>query len=108
MVRSVASRPGMIAALVLLSARTVLAQDTPIAGARLTVIEKKMGGLSVTIENLRDVPLVAWEVGVVRPGSPAPGVVQTADFTQPSMHRSGSGPIADVAPEAWGARQPRE
>jgi hypothetical protein len=50
-----------IAALVALSAPAVTAQDTPIAGARLRVIEKNTGGLSVTIENLRDAPLVAWK-----------------------------------------------
>ena len=83
-----------IAALVVLPGRVTFAQDTPITGARVTVIEKHTGGLSVTLENLRDAPLVMWEVGAVRPGSAEPVTVQTANFTHPGRYGPDSGPVA--------------
>ena len=42
------------------------AQDTPITGARFTLIERRESSLSVTLENLRDVPLVFWQIAIVR------------------------------------------
>jgi hypothetical protein len=87
-------RAGAIATVALLTARATLAQNTAVTGARVTVIEKNTGVLSVTLENLRDAPLVAWEIGLVRPGLPEPPAVQTADFTQPWRYEPDDGPVA--------------
>lgn len=89
-----AFRAGAIAVSVVLLARATLAQDTAVTGARLTVIEKNTGVLLVTLENLRDAPLVAWEIALLRPGLHEPGVVQTADFTQPWRYEPDDGPVA--------------
>jgi hypothetical protein len=53
-------RIGAPAALVLTAAIPALAQDTAITGARVTVVEKPAGTLSITLHNLRESPLAAW------------------------------------------------
>jgi hypothetical protein len=82
----------LVVAGVLLASPTALAQDSPITGARFTLVERNESALSVTLENLRNSPLVAWEIGVVPPGSRTPTAVHSSDYT---MARSdAAGPVA--------------
>jgi hypothetical protein len=69
------------------------AQDSPITGARFTLIEKAEPSLSVSIENLRDVPLVQWEIGTVRAGSARPNRVTSFFRTDPGPYAAGEGPV---------------
>ena len=59
--------------LVLLAPSVVAhAQDTPIVGARFTLVEKSEPALTVTLENLRDAPLVEWQIATLPAGSGRP------------------------------------
>lgn len=77
----------------LLIAASASAQDTRIAGARFTVIEKNEDVLAVTIENLRDSPLVAWEIGVLPPGDRMAAAIHSAEFAPAAKYGPESGPV---------------
>lgn len=81
----------------LVSARASSAQDSPVTGARVTVVEQKKRGLEITLENLRDTPLVAWELRVVIPGSSEPAVSQLSDFV---AYPAENGPVPPGARRA--------
>ena len=91
------TRIGAPAALILVAAIPVLAQDSAITGARVAVIEKPAGTLSITLHNLRESPLVAWELAVVRPGKAVP-VTAISDFSRPLDYAPGSGPVKQGEP----------
>jgi hypothetical protein len=70
------------------------AQDPAVAGARASIVEKRMGAVSVTVTNRRDSALVAWEIGLFRPGAPRPEYVSGSDFTGSIVSFSAdSGPV---------------
>ena len=69
------------------------AQDTPIRGARFTLVEKPEPSLSVTLENLRDVPLVQWEIATVPAGSASPNRVTSFYRTRPGPYAPDDGPV---------------
>jgi hypothetical protein len=81
-----------LVAIVLLSP-AAYAQDTPITGARFTVVEKSEPALTVTLENLRDAPLVVWEIATVREGSSRP--ITTYSFYRTASRQYGpdDGPV---------------
>lgn len=83
-----------VATLLLLPAEADAAQDSPVTGARVSVIERSTGALAVTLENLREAPLVAWQVGAVPPGASDPGPVHTADHSHPGSFAPDTGPLA--------------
>ena len=87
------TRMGAPAVIVLSAAMPALVQDSAITGARVTVIEKSADALSITLQNLRDSPLVVWELALVRRGASAPTVVTATDFTRPFPYRPDSGPL---------------
>jgi hypothetical protein len=90
------NHPFRIASLLflLLAVRSVgHAQDSPVTGARFTLIEKPEPSLSVTLENLRDVPLVQWEVATVRAGFARPNRVTSFFRTHPGPYAAGDGPV---------------
>ena len=89
------TRMGLSAALILAAAIPVLAQDSAITGARVTVVEKPAGTLLVGLQNLRDSPLVAWELRV-RSGATSPGIVSSTDFTGPGPYVAGDGPLSPL------------
>lgn len=62
------------------------AQDSPITGARFTVVEKREPALTVTLENLRDAPLVVWEIATVREGSTRPITIHSFYSSPVSPH----------------------
>ena len=64
---------------VVLLAPSAHAQDTQISSARFTLIEKSEPALTVTLENLRDVPLVAWETATLHEDSTQPATVSFHD-----------------------------
>lgn len=70
-----------------------LGQDSPVTGARLTIVQKNEGGLSVTLSNQRNSALVAWEIGVFRERSDRPVYVTTSDYTRGGNYEPGSGPV---------------
>ena len=79
-----------------LFALSVSAQDTEVKGARVSLARKPSAVLNVTIENRRDSPLVAWEIGVSSPARPSPGqMVHGSDFSGRKIEPwQTSGPIA--------------
>lgn len=87
------TRIGTSAALVLYAALPALAQDRTITGARASIIEKPAGALSITLQNLRDSPLVAWELAIAAQGAAAPAVAMATDFTRPFAYRPANGPL---------------
>ena len=89
-------RVGLVLALVLLGPAISLAQDPRITSVRFALVEKDEGALSVTLENLRESPLVAWEIGVGRPGSATPSIIHTSDHTARPDALDG-GPVAPRA-----------
>lgn len=57
-------------------------QDAEVKGARISLARKSSAVLNVTIENRRDIPLVAWEIGVSPAAKPSPGMlVHGSDFS---------------------------
>lgn len=77
----------------LASAGAVRAQDPPITGARFTLLERSEGSLSVTLENVRDVPLVAWQIVTVGNGSNRTITTYWRDRTSTEPYSPGDGPI---------------
>ena len=79
-----------------LSALSALAQDTEIRGARVSLVRKPSAVLNVTIENRRDSPLVAWELGLSSSAKPSPGLMtHGSDFSGRKIELwQTSGPIA--------------
>src|SRR5947208_1866050 len=87
-------RIALAATLLVGAAGAAQAQDTPITGARFTLIEKREGSLSVTLENLRDVPLVFWQIDIVRDRSDRPVMTHWSDRTMPTeRYSAGDGPV---------------
>jgi hypothetical protein len=75
------------------SSITIAAQDTPITGARLTLVEKSEPALTVTLENLRDVPLVAWETATLHEDSTQPATVSFQDRRSTQGNASENGAV---------------
>ena len=84
-----------LAITVVLLALSISSQDTEVKGARASVTRKPGAVLNVTIENRRDSPLVAWEIGLSEPGAAFARMTSGSDFsgrkTEPWLT---SGPIA--------------
>src|SRR5262245_59329743 len=89
----IASRVIVTGAILLLVPHAAIAQDTPITGARLTIVEKSVGGVSVTIDNMRCAPLVAWEVGFVAPGNSTAYSVRSWSASLTGSYSAGNGPV---------------
>ena len=92
------TRTFIIAAVLL--AQVLLAQTLPqapqileIKGARVTVVPRKAAGLSVTLQNRRNSPLVECAIGVTRPGGSAPSEFFSYYFSAPYPWRPDSGPL---------------
>jgi len=64
-----------------LLALSVPPQDTEVKGARVSVVRKPRAFLNVTIENRRDSPLVAWQIGLSEPGTSVGRMTHSADFS---------------------------
>ena len=85
-----------VAALLALPAPS-LAQTAEVTGARLTIVERPESSFSVTLSNLRDVPLVAWELGLFRPGRTRDEGISFSDYSYYSSatnYAPGDGPLA--------------
>jgi hypothetical protein len=59
---------------------TLAGQDMAVTHARISLKPRSVSIERVTIENLSDVPLVAWEVGVFAPGASSPSLTASSDF----------------------------
>jgi hypothetical protein len=90
------TRMGAPAVLFLSTAIPALAQDSTVTGARVKVVDRAAGTLSITLHNLRESPLVAWELAVVRPRTPP--VTGISDFIRPFAYPSDSGPVTQGEP----------
>lgn len=89
-------RPFLLAGLLLI-ATAAAAQDTPIAGARVAQASRTTAIERITLENRRESPLVAFQIGVSVPGAASPAKTYWADYTFDGAPTSG----------AVGARQRR-
>lgn len=70
-------------------------QDTEVKGARVSVVRKPSAVMNVTIENRRDSPLVAWEIGLSEPGASFARMTSGSDFSgRKAEPGHTSGPIA--------------
>ena len=69
-------------------------QDVDVKNATIALQPKAIAVEIVTVENRRSSPLVAWEIGLSRPGEARPSVPANADFSWQVLHpNSTSGPI---------------
>lgn len=69
-------------------------QDPLVTGARISVIRDPASVVSVTLENLRHAPLVAWELGLQRSGADRPETIESADFSAAGPWAPDFGPVA--------------
>lgn len=77
-----------------LCALSAPAQDTDVKGARVSLVRKSSAVLNVTIENRRDIPLVAWQIGLSAPGATFPRTIYGSDYSGRKIEPSqASGPI---------------
>jgi hypothetical protein len=67
-------------------------QDPIVTSARVSVDLRATPGVAVWIENQRDVPLVAWDIGFVRSGR-LTGFFRSDQSLSTSTHPPGRGPI---------------
>lgn len=79
-------------------ARAAGAQDTPITSVRVTVAATSMGTAAV-VQNLRDSPLLAWQIETTR------GIILVANYIGVLLPTPGFGPLAPhearTVPLAW-------
>jgi hypothetical protein len=68
--------------------------QTEITGARISLVRKTMDVMSVTLENRRDSPLVAWRVGVKSGGAGRGALDHGSDYSRHAIDAdAGSGAI---------------
>jgi hypothetical protein len=86
---------------------TALAQAPDIRGARIDLVAKTTDVLTLTIENRRDVAIMAWHIGLFAPGASKPRSTAISDFTGTIRggSRSNSGPIQPGERRTMRARQ---
>ena len=80
--------------LVLAVAAAFVVQDADVRSATIALQPKTIAVEIVTVENRRSSPLVAWEIGLSRPGEDRPSMTANSDFSWQGIHPSStSGPI---------------
>ena len=78
-----------------LALQSSAAQNPVVTRAKIILTSKSTAVEHVTIENLRDTPIVSWHVGLFRPGEQRPSSVNIRDFVGVEGHWTpGTGPIA--------------
>jgi hypothetical protein len=86
-------RIALVATVLVAATGAAQAQDTEITGARFTLVQKSEPSLSVTLENLRDAPLVFWQIAI-RDRSDRPVMTHWSDRTMPTARYSpDDGPV---------------
>jgi hypothetical protein len=70
-------------------------QNPVVKRAKISLTSKSIAVEHVTIENLRDTPIVSWHIGLFRPGAERPSSVNITDWVGAEGNRApGTGPVA--------------